>query len=75
MGGAWSPGLVLLSFLSYFYASYFDIGVPCKLLSPVLGDHTSLLVVFLYNISWILYFDIKSKKYYIEIQPNNKMTK
>ena len=34
-----------LSFLSYFYLSYYDIEVPCKLLPPCWGGHTSLQIV------------------------------
>ena len=40
--------LVKLSFLSYFYASYYDIGVPCKLLPPCQVDRSSLFAVFLF---------------------------
>ena len=32
--------------MSYFYASYYDIGVPYKLLPPCQGDRASLLAVF-----------------------------
>ena len=51
--------LVKLSFLSYFFffaiASYYDIGVPCKLLPPCRGDRASLLAVFCLNaISYII---------------------
>ena len=38
-------GFVLLSLMSYFYASYYDIGVPCKLLPSYKGDCASLLAV------------------------------
>ena len=31
---------------SYFCASYYDIGVPCKLLPPCQWDRASLLAVF-----------------------------
>ena len=34
------------SSLSYFHASYYDIGVPCKLLLPCQEDCASLLAVF-----------------------------
>ena len=29
-----------------FYASYYEFEVPCKLLPPYQGDHTSLLAIF-----------------------------
>ena len=35
------------TFLSYFYVSYCDIGVLCKLLPPCQGERPSLLAVFL----------------------------
>ena len=48
----WTPysvsgwGLVKLGFLSYFYASYYDIGVPCKLLPPCQGSCNFTCCIF-----------------------------
>ena len=39
-------GLVKLSFLSYFYASYYNIEVPHKILPPCQRDCASFLAVF-----------------------------
>ena len=40
-------GLVNLTFVSYFFSRYYDIGVPCKLLPPYQGDRA----VFLHALS------------------------
>ena len=42
-------GLSQTSFLEIFYASYNDIGIPCKLLPPCQGDSASLLAVIMYE--------------------------
>ena len=48
-------GLVKLSFLRYFLCiSYYDIGVPCKLLPPCQGGggHLSLHALFFLEFIW-----------------------
>ena len=44
-------GLVKLGFLSYFYASYYDIEVPCKLLPPCQGIVQIYLYIYLFSLS------------------------
>ena len=52
------------TFLSYvnevnvYVESYYDIGVPCKLLPPGQEDRASLFAVYtgIHNITWILYY-------------------
>ena len=39
-------GIVQLSFQSYFHASYYGIGIPCKLLPQGYWDHESLLAAY-----------------------------
>ena len=49
------------STLSYFYVSYYDIGVPCKLLPPCQRDRASLLAVFLNSLLPVLWRERESR--------------
>ena len=52
-------GLVTLSFrVSYLYASYYDFGVPCKLMLPARGIVQVYLLYFLFGFCLVLFFEI-----------------